>query len=318
MKKSLIILAISLPGLAFSQMTNAISYNSSPIAKAKEIAKNFTFNYYAKYLGPSLGSGHKNGETFDRYNSGQNYMGGDIEPTGSYEVYQSFRLGYKLKNNAVLSYGVTFQEDMNNAEAKSYSKDKSSHFMNSYKKGYSDNNHRLSYWTPIYSNNSFFISGSVYYEMPTTKGSQESDMRFGTGFQPTIGFFTSNPNIMTGFNLSFERDFYKKNEKPVYFSDGSRSKYNQKYQVARASVSPYFNYILSDALTFKSSLSFDWDQQGNQADTLNFNNNMVDIATVGLGYRFTKNLSTDLFVEASLNEMSLNRTAVGLAMTLSI
>lgn len=319
MRKLALISSILISTTGLAQMSNTLEYNTDKLLNSlKKATENFTFNYYVKYLGPSLGSGHKSGETFDRFNSGQNYTGGNIDPNGSYEVYQSFRLGYRFKNNAILSYGVTFQEDLYNAEAKTYDPKGNRLMNNTYKKGYSDNNHRISYWMPLYSNSTFFISASTYYEIPTTKSSQESDMKYGVGIQPTLGFFNNNPSIMMGVNFSFERDFYKRNQQDIYFSDGSKSDYPQKYQVARVLASPYFNYILNDKVLLKSALIFDWDQQGNQADTTDFNKNMVDIANLGISYSFSTKLKGEFFVEAAIEEMSLNRTATGLALTLSI
>lgn len=315
MKRLILLSSLLTSTLGFSQVSNTIEFNSdSFISSVKNFTKDFNFTYYAKYLGPSLGSGHKGGETFDRFNSGQNYTGGEIEANGAYEVYQAFRLGYRFKNNGVLSYGVTFQEDLNDAQAKTYDENGKRMLNNQYRKGYSENNHRVAYWTPIYSNSTFFISGSLYYEMPTTKSSQENDMNYGVGFQPTLGFFTSNPYIMTGINFSFERDVYKTSE--FYQNEGDM--YPTRYQVARVSLNPYFNYAVTEKTTLKSALLFDWDQKGNQAGTTNFNANMVDIMSLGASYRFTNNISGEFFVEAALKEMSLNRTATGLALTLSL
>ena len=213
---------------------------------------------------------------------------------------------------------MTFQQDLHSAEGKAFDKDKRPIYTNQYQKGYSDNNHRISYWKPLYSNNAFFISASIYYEIPTTRSSRDADMQFGTGIQPTLGFFTNNPHIMTGMNFSFERDFYRNNEVDVYFDDGTKSPYPTKYQTARFTFSPYFNYALTDKTTLKSSLVFDWDQKGNEVGSMKFNNNMVDIMVLGAGHRFTNNIAADIFVEAAIEKMSLNRSAVGASLTLSL
>lgn len=315
------ILAFSL--LIATHSLYADSYQTIEISaetrnRVKETLKNIKFNYFAKYLGPSLGSGYDKGQTFDRFNSGQNYTGGNNEPRGANEIYQSFRLGYQFKDFSVLSYGVTFQQDLHEAQGKAYDKNKQQIQTNQYRKGYSDNNHRISYWRPLYSNKTFFVSASLYYEIPTTKSSKANNMQFGTGVQPTIGFYTSNPNIMTGMNFSLERDFYRDNEIDVYFDNGAKSDFPTRYQTARFAFSPYFNYALTDKTTLKSSLVFDWDQKGNEAGSMTFNSNMVDIMVLGAGHRFTKNLAADIFVEAALEEMSLNRSAVGASLTLSL
>lgn len=318
MKKVLAFTLLTFTSALYADSYQTIEISAKTRDRVKETLRNFQFNYFAKYLGPSLGSGYGNGQTFDRFNSGQNYSGGNNEPRGAYEVYQSFRLGYKFRNHSVLSYGVTFQQDLHDAHGKAYNKDKQEIYTNQYQKGYSENNHRISYWKPIYSNSTFFVSASIYYELPTTKGSKASNMQFGTGIQPTLGFYTNNPNIMTGINFSIERDFYRENQIDVYFDDGSKSDFPTRYQTARFAFSPYFNYALNDKTTLKSSLVFDWDQKGNEVGSTKLNSNMVDIMVLGAGHRFTKNLAADIFVEAALEEMSLNRTALGASLTLSL
>ena len=47
---------------------------------------------------------------------------------------------------------------------------------------------------------------------------------------------------------------------------------------------PYLAYRFNDNWGMNSSVTFDWDQRGNQTGTQSFNNNLPDRARLGLSY----------------------------------
>lgn len=315
--KKLLTLSMLAASFAANAQFRADIVTERPENKLKKAMSNFTFNYYAKYLGPSLSNDLKNGATFNRFETGQtNTTRKDLDFRGSEQIYQSFKLGLRLPNNMILSYGVTFQDNLNSNVEYTYTNWDNSQSVYKRVKGRSQNNHRASLWIPgIYSNNLFYIGASVYYERPTTDASQEADMRYGAGIQPSVGFFSSVPGLFYGFGVSLERDFYDEYHRmpdwckePGYTCEGVYPIVNR--QVFRASVSPYLNYYLSDKVLLKTSLSFDWDQMGNQLGTTKLNNNMDDVASAALSYMFNNNVNVSAGVEASISNPDLDRTAL--------
>ena len=299
---------------AHAQLNNEITTNAT-VNSFQSVLSDFTFNYYVKFLGPSLSNGLQDGATYNRFETGQDYKGDELDFKGSQQTYQSFKLGYRLPKGMIVSYGVTYQDNLReNVEYSSKNLDGSeSVYTREYGRSY--NNHRVSLWVPNFAgNNIFFMGASVYYEIPTTEGSKDSDMMYGVGVQPSVGFYSNVPGLSYGLGFSLERDVYPDNEfYPNWCKEPGmtcKGVYTIKNQVLRASVSPYLNYMLTDKVTLKSQLSFDWDQDGDQAETLEFNNNMDDVLSMGASYSFNQHVNISAGVEASISNPHIDRTAL--------
>ena len=272
----------------------------------KKAASNFTFDYYVKYLGPGLSGNMQQGSTYNRFNTGQSWDGSEEDFRSSEQIYQSFKLGFRLPRNMIVSYSVTYQDDV---------KKDIEYDGGTRRYGRSYNDQRLSLWVPdIYSNSLVYLHTSLFYERATTDSSIEKGMQYGVGVQPTLGFYTGVPGLSTGISASIERDVYPDNEfmpdwckEPGYSCDGVET---TKRQTTFIGLSPYVNYSLTDSLTLQAQLAFDWDQDGDQAETLEFNNNMNDTWALGANYRAMKNVSIGFGVEGSLSEPHLDRTAM--------
>lgn len=305
---------------ASAQIQTGINYsNSSPVSSfstytkaAKDIASNFKFNYFAKYLGPSLSEDYQEGATYNRFKTGQSvYSGEDLDHTASYQSFQAFTLGYKFRNGMALNYGVSYQDDVK--ENIQFSGGERVY-------GRSFNNHRVSLWVPqIYSNSLFSFSSTFYYEIPTTEGSKDLNMQYGIGFQPSLNFFSNISGLSYGLGASIERDVYPDNEyiDPRYITDWCRQNMDicilpkpEKMQVLRASVSPFISYALLNRLTFKGTLTFDWDQVGDQEGTTEFNANLDDIYSLSLSYLFGSSVVVSGGLEGSVNKPHIERTAL--------
>ena len=293
---------------SFAQLQSGISINSTQIfEKAKNTLSNFRFNYYAKYLGPSLSNDMQSGSTFNRFSTGQDFMDNDTDYKDSHQMFQSFALGYKITNNATVSYSYTFQDNLN--EGIEYT-DSVTGQSSTRAAERSYNNQRSGlFLTSLYSNSIFFVNSGFFYELPTTETSKDSDMQYGLGIQPTVGFFTTTPGLSLGLNASIERYFYPDDQFiPEWCSFNCDDVTNQvRRQKLIASVSPYVNYMLTDKTTLRSTLVFDWDQDG---DSNSLRSNLDDIATIGADYRVLNNLTVGAGVEASLVDTSLKKTAV--------
>lgn len=286
-----------------------------PEDKFKQAFSNFTFNYFVKYLGPSLSPDMQDGSTFNRFKTGQDWKGDDTDFTGSEQTFQSFKLGYRLPKGMIVGYGVTFQDDLNEGIQYTSTNLDGSKNTQIREDGRSYNNHRVSLWIPgVYSNNVFFTGTTVYYELPTTDISKQNEMLYGFGVQPSLGFYSNTPGLFYGIRGSLERDVYKDHQ---YLPDWCKKSGSTcagvaptKHQTVRASVSPYLNYQLTDKVLLKSGLTFDWDQDGDQAGTVEFNKNMDDIGNIGAMYLFNNNLNVAAGVEASITNPDIDRTAV--------
>lgn len=301
---------------SFAQLQSGISINSAQVFEsARKTLSKFKFNYFAKYLGPSLSNDMQSGSTFNRFSTGQDFMDNDTDYKNSHQVFQSFALGYRLTNNLTLSYSYTFQDNLNNGieytdsvTGKSFERDTERSY----------NNQRVGLFaTNLYSNSMFFINSGFFYELPTTETSKNSDMQYGLGIQPTIGFYTSTPGLSMGLNASIERYFYPDDQfVPEWCSFNCDDPKNQvRRQKLIASVTPFVSYMLTDKTTLRSTLVFDWDQDG---DSNSLRSNLDDIATLGADYRVFNNLTVGAGVEASLVDTSLKKTAVVGSLNVSI
>jgi len=77
--------------------------------------------------------------------------------------------------------------------------------------------------------------------------------------------------------------------------------------------------MINDLITFKSSVQFDWNQVGDQVGTLNeFGNNLDNIGNLGLSFSLNKNMTFASGVNFSLEEASLNRTAIISSLNITI
>ena len=66
------------------------------------------------------------------------------------------------------------------------------------------------------------------------------------------------------------------------------------------------------------SVDFDWDQDGDQVRTTDFNPNMDDIASFSLSYRVNSNINISGGLEASITEIEIERTALFGTLTLNL
>jgi len=293
----LIISLIFITSTVFAlEQKSTIEVKTNSIKKA---LSNFNFNYFTKYSGAALGGNYSQGATFNRFDGGVQ-DGQDFDATGSYQLYQSFRLGYRFSNNWNLAYGVTFQENLSSdVEYKNIYGN-----TNTRSNGKSYNNHRVSLFVPGILNTSIGVmSTSYFYEMPN-QGSRNSGMKYGLGFQPTFRFYSNVPTISFGINSSFERYFY------------DDSAFNP--QGVMLSLGPYLNYRINDRFTLKNGLNFDWDQKGDQVGTTTLGRNMHNVGLVGVGARVVKRVFVDVFVGYSISEMSLANTSMGASLDISI
>lgn len=282
--------------------------------KKKRWQDKVAFSYGFQYLGPSLSSNYQGGATYNRFNSGQDFKNDDLDPTGSYQIYQSFALGYKINKAWKVTWSYTFQEELNeDIRYDTYNKDGS--VFRSYIRppGLSYNNQRINlFGNNLYSNNYFFVMSNFFYEMPTTEISRNTNFQYGLGVQPIIGIYSKIPNLYHGIKASIQRDYYKRHE----FEDFNICPAGgciTKYRTLQTSLTAYIGYNITDKLLVQSDFIFDWDKQGDQIESGRFNEfnaNMDDVVEIGPRYYPGNNMSYGATLQYSLNKLSAERSAL--------
>ena len=276
----------------------------------KKIGTDLNLNYYTQFLGPSLGGDYQSGATYNRFNSGQDYKGDSNDPTGSYQVFHAITIGYQLSLNSKIFYSYSFQDNINKGieyTVQNENGTESTYYRN---KGPSDNNKRMGVnFFNVINNDYVSLSLTPFYEFPSTYGSETSDMNFGLGLIPSLSIKSNIIGLSYGVGAEIQRNFYDRNQ----HNDCETCNYPTRFQTLVVNVTPYLNYQISDLSTFKTSLQFDWDQQGDEVNsTEKFNKNLDDTIKYGFGFNMGSGIATGFYLESALEKASLARTALGL------
>lgn len=329
-----LIFSIATSNIAYATpaLSNELNYNAKKQSTFKKVVNNFKFNYFAKYTGRSLSDDYSDGATYNRFGGGRSDSGQRRDTTGSTEIFHAFTLGYKLPKNLVLSFGVTFQDNLT----------KDVEFTGDYgqtlkrSNGRSYNNQRIALWIPsIVSGKSMSLSSSVFYEIPTNDASIDNEMEYGLGIQPTLVIYSKVPGLSHGFTASYERYVYSDYEFYGTYTptnpDGSswknpdgtpmvlRNSNPTKRQGMLGNIGAFANYTLTDNIALKSSVQFDYDQQGNQVGSMSeFGNNLDNIGNIGVGYSLARGAYLESGITFGLEEAGLDKTAIFGALSLSI
>ena len=316
-----------------SQVTHAdevtkTEINYSTTDRIKEALKKLSFGYSAIYLGPSLSSDAETNKTFNRFKSGQGNYNEELDHTGAYQVYHATNLSYRFTSNIVLSYGFTFQEDLHRVSYEYTYKDINTGQLKTATgergSGLSYNDQLLSLWFGnIYENSILDFNLGLVYQIPTTEGSKANDMLYGIGARPSVSLKNNTPGLYTGISSEIIRFYYKREEfQGTYIGDFDGKVYNNDYitkpQTLSLTLSPYANYSLSDKWQLKTSLVFDWDQDGRQIHTNEFNDNMTDVGNIGLAYFANLQTTIGASLQFALEDPSVEKSAISFSLNLTI
>ena len=296
---------------SFRTKTAKIITKKNPKPKFREITEKITFNYFSQFLGPSLSPDYQTGATYNRFKTGQDFKGDSLDSTGSHQMFHAVTLGYNLTNDYLVSFGYTFQEDIN----------KDIRYKDSFgqtafrRKEVSDNNKRVNLLVRnLINNKNFYVNTNYFYEMSSTINSVFQDMEYGLGIEPSINFKHGNSGFYSGVLLSLQRNYFKNNE--ILFAGNL---YPTRYQTMLVQVNPYLNYQFNDYMTLRTSLMFDWDKRGNQVERLSeFNANMDNVGRIGMNFLIDYGISAGTFLEFGLEQASLSKTAVGATLNVTL
>jgi len=316
MKSYILIFIIFIPGLVFGKPTTVSPGQESKVL-LKSIASKTTLSYSVRYLGPSLSPDRKKGETYNRFNTGQDFNNNDQDGAASSQINQAFNIGYKIHRDVALSYSISFQDTLyDDIEYKSTNWDGSISTGNTRKAERSYNNNRINaYVTNIYSNNYLFLMSNFHYEVPTTGYSKDSELNYGLGMAPLLGIFSKVSGVSHGLKGYIERDYYKRQD---YTYNCGGYTCTQRYQTLRVGVGAYFGYQYNDKLSYNTELKMDWDQDGDQVKTSSYGKNLDDVLEVGPNYQLHKNLSISGRFQYAVSKPSLANTALSLGLRLSL
>ena len=304
---------------AFAQQVMWTTINHTPERRStlseslQKLKGDFTFNYFAKYLGSSLSPDMQEGSTFNRFKTGQNRDGFDQDFRGAHQTFQSFSLGYNLTKDVNLNFTHTFQYDENNGVEYEYVSWDKKKYTGTRVGGTSFNNQRLNLNVRnIINNEVLYLNTNFHYEHPTTEISEANEMMYGVGFLATIGFYNGTPGLSYGLRAMAERDVYPDDEyySTPWCAENSDICNSTQMQTTRIGLGTWLGYMINDDYSLSASVDFDWDQDGDQVGSTDFNPNMDDIASMSLNYRLNSNISIAGGVEASVTVPAIDRTAV--------
>jgi hypothetical protein len=289
----------------------------------QQLKGDFTFNYFVKYLGPSLSPDIQSGSTFNRFKTGQDAKGDAQDYRGAHQTFYSFALGYNITSDINLNFTHTYQYDENNNTEYEYVGWDGNKYTDTRQAGNTYNNQRINLNVRnIINNETLYLNTNFYYEIPSTEVAQNNEMLYGVGFATTLGFYNKTPGLSYGLSFMLERDVYPDDEyypdwckQAPYTCDGVIP---ERRQTLRAGLGPWLGYMLNDKYSLAASINFDWDQDGDQVRTRNFNANMDDLASISLNYNLNRNLTLTGGVEASITEIELERTAIFGALNLRL
>lgn len=291
----------------------------------REYTEKINFNYFVQFLGPSLSQNYQQGATFNRFKTGQDWKGDEMDATGSHQMFHAVSIGYRLSQNLNLFYGYTFQDDINKDITYRVKNLDGSFTEYERPKGVSDNNKRLNLQVGNIINNEYIYFGNTFfYEFASTVSSESEDREYGLGMMPTLTFSNGIRGLYTGINGLIQRNYFKRQQyDTTCINSFTGTSYTcpipTRYQTLLVEISPYVNYALNDYITLRSQLTFDWDQQGDQVDsTAEYNKNMADVGRLGVDFNIDYGVVAGTFIEFGLEEASLDKTAIGATLSLSL
>lgn len=235
----------------------------------RKILQDTTLNYYTQFLGPTVGG--PSGETYNVFQEGfapyQNFHAANIR----YRVNSDWAVGASLA--ASNSYGDTVTSQQNGLSQNTKVRDE---FYNA----------RAFVVIPSAKFDIGTLFTTIAYEAPTSVVAKSTDMQYGGVLTQSFAINLPSLKWTTGVAWQYYRAVYNQNtvsyKKDALF-EGSLA-FTEARQTTIFNIGPYLGYRFNDRWGVNSSMTFDWDQRGNQTGTSSFNNNLPDRARLGVSY----------------------------------
>ncbi len=228
----------------------------------QQIERSFSFSYYVSLMGPSPGLPID--QTYNNF----------LEGPSPLQLFHAVNLRWQFNPDwaigATLAGIQHFTEPVETEEG--FINDNNSELFNM----------RLYVAIPGYD----WYFADAYHtfslELPTTPGSRDDELKYGLVISQALAFALPPSALTAGWSTQFIRYKYTNHTLPPPFPGGLPT----PLQTTLITTGPYVNLQLAAQWQLATSLSFDWDQRGDEAKTLEFNNNLPDRARMALNYLF--------------------------------
>lgn len=231
----------------------------------RQIMQNTSLNYYTQFLGPTVGG--PGGQSYNVFQEGNTPYQSFHAANLRYQINPDWAVGASLA--AVNAYGETVTSQQNGSRSTMLRDE----FFNA----------RAFLSIPSYKGDIGTLFTTISYEAPTSVVARNDDMRYGLVLSQSYAFKLPSVKWTTGVAWQYYRAYYNQNVVPARNGFLSYAR-----QTTIVNVGPYLAYRFNDRWGASSSMTFDWDQRGNQTGTGSFNNNLPDRARVGVSYYPTK------------------------------
>lgn len=235
----------------------------------KKLIENTSLNYYTQFLGPTIGG--PGGQSYNVYQEGntpyQSFHSANIR----YQFNPDWAVGASLA--VVNAYGETVTSQQNGSRSTMLRDE----FFNA----------RLFLAIPSLVMAPGTLFTTISYEAPTSVVARKDNMQGGFVISQSFGVTLPSVKWTTGVLWQYYRAYYNQNVVPpstVVNQFGTFTLASYARQTTIVNVGPYLGYRFNDRWAMNSSITFDWDQRGNQTGTGSFNNNLPDRARVGVSY----------------------------------
>jgi hypothetical protein len=271
--------------------TQVIQSDMSQRTLGQRLLENTTLNYYHQLLGPTLtGAG---GETYNVFQ----------ESRSPFQSFHAANLRYQINNDwsfgvsiaAVNAYGDTITNQQTGIKSETKVRDE---FFNT----------RFFVSIPALNLPPGTLFTTLSYEAPTSVFARTNGQQYGAVLAQSFALNIPSVKWSTGLMWQYYRMFYNQNVVPPRNGYLSLAR-----QTTIVTAGPYLGYRLNDKWGMNSSLTFDWDQRGNQTGSRSFNNNLPDRARIGISYYPTKikNLASVGVFTQTLIKYSADTQAIG-------
>ena len=228
----------------------------------RTLLDNTSLTYYHQFLGPTVAG--QSGETYNVFQESRSPYQSFHAANLRFTINPSWSFGASLA--AVNAYGDTVTNQQTGYKSNTKVRDE---FFNA----------RAYITLPTFDITPGSLFTTISYEAPTSVFSRENDMRYGLVLAQSFAFNIPDKKWSSGLMWQYYRMYYKQNVVPAQNGYLSFAR-----QTTILSGGPYVTYRHNDHWGLNSSMTFDWDQRGDQTGTSSLNNNLPDRARVGFSY----------------------------------
>lgn len=271
---------------------------------SRSLLEKTSLNYYTQFLGPTVaGTG---GQSYNVFQEGrtpyQNFHAMNIR----YQHSPDWAIGASIA--AVNMYGDTVISQQGQVNTQPHRDE----FFNA----------RAFMQVPSLKTWAGTLNTTIAYEAPTSVVSKNNGMQYGGVLTQSFALPIESLKLTAGLSWQYWRAVYKDNISYFpenYFFPGSVRQEANRYQTTIFSGGPYLGYRFNDRWGMMTSMTFDWDQRGNQASKNQWNNNLPDRWRMGMSYypttyRWIQNVG---IFSQSLVKYTSSTQAVGAELALS-